>query len=187
MIRSCQSPPPCPEAAGQAGSKTASATAKGRHRAGVEWAGGAGGVFKDGKRTQKPSPSPKTSPGFLKPVKCKRAACLSPADWLDPGNFHFRKKILEKNCGLRVEKVHTCGLAPHVCIEYCHMPRPKRLNDPVKLNLLIDRSSKDTARKLALERGISISRLFESLVANTTVSANESEGLGQQSAESEAA
>jgi hypothetical protein len=67
------------------------------------------------------------------------------------------------------------------------MPRPKRLNDPVKLNLLIDRSSKDTARKLALERGISISRLFESLVASTTVSANESEGLEQQSAESEAA
>jgi len=67
------------------------------------------------------------------------------------------------------------------------MPRPKRLNDPVKLNLLIDRSSKDTARKLALERGISISRLFESLVASTTFSANESEGLEQQSADSEAA
>lgn len=45
------------------------------------------------------------------------------------------------------------------------MPRPKRLNDPVKLNLLIDRASKDNARKIAAERGISISRLFESMLA----------------------
>lgn len=67
------------------------------------------------------------------------------------------------------------------------MPRPKRLNDPVKLNLLIDRSSKDTARKLALERGISISRLFESLVAGTTAAAIDSGGPEEQTAESEAA
>jgi antitoxin component of RelBE/YafQ-DinJ toxin-antitoxin module len=45
------------------------------------------------------------------------------------------------------------------------MPRPRRLNDPVKLNLLIDRTSKDIARKIASDRGISISRLFETLVA----------------------
>lgn len=63
------------------------------------------------------------------------------------------------------------------------MPRPKRLNEPVKLNLLIDRSSKDNARKLAAQRGISIGRLFESLVAEQSpddfqtpeVSAQESE------------
>ena len=48
------------------------------------------------------------------------------------------------------------------------MPRPRRLNDPVKLNLLIDRTSKDIARKIASDRGISISRLFETLVAEET-------------------
>lgn len=67
------------------------------------------------------------------------------------------------------------------------MPRPKRLNDPVKLNLLIDRTSKDIARKLAVERGMSISRLFESLVANKTAASEESEVLEQNSPESEAA
>lgn len=49
-----------------------------------------------------------------------------------------------------------------------HMPRPRRLNDPVKLNLLIDRTSKDIARKIASDRGISISRLFEAMVAEET-------------------
>ena len=53
------------------------------------------------------------------------------------------------------------------------MPRPRRLNEPVKLNLLIDRASKDKARQLAEERGISVSRLFEALLANVQPAAME--------------
>jgi hypothetical protein len=65
------------------------------------------------------------------------------------------------------------------------MPRPKRLNDPVKLNLLIDRVSKDNARKIAVERGISISRLFEAMVAELNPPIAGDSTLGEQ--ESEAA
>ena len=65
------------------------------------------------------------------------------------------------------------------------MPRPRRLNEPVKLNLLIDRASKDKARQLAEERGISVSRLFEALLANVQPAAMENTETA--SPESEAA
>jgi hypothetical protein len=44
------------------------------------------------------------------------------------------------------------------------MPRPRRLKHPVKINLLIDKSSKEIAVTLANKRQMSISRLFESLL-----------------------
>jgi hypothetical protein len=42
------------------------------------------------------------------------------------------------------------------------MPRPKRIQEPVKLNLLIEKSHKNLARQLAAERRTSVSRLFVS-------------------------
>lgn len=44
------------------------------------------------------------------------------------------------------------------------MARPRKLQTPVKLNLLIDQESKDSAFMIAAERKISVSRLFEALL-----------------------
>jgi hypothetical protein len=44
------------------------------------------------------------------------------------------------------------------------MARPRKLQTPVKLNLLIDQNSKDSAILIAAERKISVSRLFEALL-----------------------
>lgn len=41
------------------------------------------------------------------------------------------------------------------------MPRPKRLKEPVKINLLIEKDSKQKAINLALKRRTSVGRLFE--------------------------
>ena len=40
------------------------------------------------------------------------------------------------------------------------MARPRRLKDPVKLNLLIEKNYKDLAMQMAAERQMSVSRLF---------------------------
>lgn len=44
------------------------------------------------------------------------------------------------------------------------MARPRKLQTPVKLNLLIDQESKDTAFLIAAQRKISVSRLFEAML-----------------------
>jgi len=44
------------------------------------------------------------------------------------------------------------------------MGRPKRISEPVKLNLLIDRESKIGAIALASKRKMSVGRLFEALL-----------------------
>jgi hypothetical protein len=44
------------------------------------------------------------------------------------------------------------------------MGRPKRISEPVKLNLLIDRESKIGAIALAAKRKMSVGRLFEALL-----------------------
>mgnify|MGYP003341239824 CR=1 FL=1 len=45
-----------------------------------------------------------------------------------------------------------------------HMARPKRLKEPVKINLMIDKDIKNKAIELATKRGISVGRLFENWV-----------------------
>lgn len=45
-----------------------------------------------------------------------------------------------------------------------HMARPKRLKEPVKINLMIDKDIKIKALELAAKRGISVGRLFENWV-----------------------
>ena len=42
------------------------------------------------------------------------------------------------------------------------MARPRRILQPSKLNLIMEKNHKDLARRLAAERGISVSRLFVS-------------------------
>ena len=42
------------------------------------------------------------------------------------------------------------------------MARPRRIQEPVKLNLLIEKSHKNLALQLAAERQTSVSRLFVS-------------------------
>ena len=44
------------------------------------------------------------------------------------------------------------------------MGRPRKLSQPVKINLILDKETKDSAILIALERKISVSRLFESLL-----------------------
>lgn len=44
------------------------------------------------------------------------------------------------------------------------MPRPKRLQKPQKLTLLIEKKNRDKASRMADARGISIGRLFEQLI-----------------------
>jgi len=44
------------------------------------------------------------------------------------------------------------------------MARPKRLKEPVKINLMIDRSIKNQAAAIARQQGISVGRLFENWV-----------------------
>jgi hypothetical protein len=41
-----------------------------------------------------------------------------------------------------------------------HMARPRRLQEPVKLNLLLEKNHKAQAQQLAAERRMSISQLF---------------------------
>lgn len=43
-----------------------------------------------------------------------------------------------------------------------HMARPRRLKEPVKLNLMIDKESKIKAMEIAAKRRMSVGRLFES-------------------------
>ncbi len=40
------------------------------------------------------------------------------------------------------------------------MARPRRILEPTKLNLIMEKTHKDIALRLAAERGISVSRLF---------------------------
>jgi hypothetical protein len=44
------------------------------------------------------------------------------------------------------------------------MGRPRKLSQPVKINLILEKETKDSAILIALERKISVSRLFESLL-----------------------
>jgi len=44
------------------------------------------------------------------------------------------------------------------------MGRPRKLSQPVKINLILEKETKDSAILVALERKISVSRLFESLL-----------------------
>jgi hypothetical protein len=44
------------------------------------------------------------------------------------------------------------------------MGRPRKLSQPVKINLILEKETKDSAKLIALERKISVSRLFESLL-----------------------
>ena len=44
------------------------------------------------------------------------------------------------------------------------MPRPKRIKEPAKINLLIERDIKLKAVELAAQRRISVGRLFENWV-----------------------
>jgi hypothetical protein len=45
-----------------------------------------------------------------------------------------------------------------------YMARPRRLKDPVKINLMIDRYIKNQAAEMAYQQGISVGRLFENWV-----------------------
>jgi hypothetical protein len=40
------------------------------------------------------------------------------------------------------------------------MARPRRIKEPVKLNLLLEKSHKELALRLAADRGTSVSQLF---------------------------
>ena len=51
-----------------------------------------------------------------------------------------------------------------ILLEYC-MGRPKRISEPVKLNLLIDREAKIGAIALAAKRKMSVGRLLEALLS----------------------
>ena len=44
------------------------------------------------------------------------------------------------------------------------MGRPRKLNQPVKINLSLEKETKASAISVALERKISVSRLFEALL-----------------------
>lgn len=49
------------------------------------------------------------------------------------------------------------------------MSRPKRIKQPVKLNLLIEQKTKRRAFKIACDRKISVGRLFEILLDEMAV------------------
>jgi hypothetical protein len=57
-----------------------------------------------------------------------------------------------------LEKLISCAYM------FFFMGRPKRISEPVKLNLLIDRESKMSAIALATKRKMSVGRLFEALL-----------------------
>jgi hypothetical protein len=44
------------------------------------------------------------------------------------------------------------------------MGRPRKLTEPVKINLILEKETKASAIAVALERKISVSRLFEALL-----------------------
>lgn len=44
------------------------------------------------------------------------------------------------------------------------MGRPRKLSHPVKINLILEKETKESAILIALERKLSVSRLFESLL-----------------------
>lgn len=44
------------------------------------------------------------------------------------------------------------------------MGRPRKLSEPVKINLILEKETKASAIAVALERKISVSRLFEALL-----------------------
>ncbi len=44
------------------------------------------------------------------------------------------------------------------------MGRPRKFAEPVKINLILEKKTKDSAVAVALERKISVSRLFEALL-----------------------
>jgi len=44
------------------------------------------------------------------------------------------------------------------------MGRPRKLSQPVKINLILEKETKESAILVALERKMSVSRLFESLL-----------------------
>jgi len=64
------------------------------------------------------------------------------------------------------------------------MARPRRIQQPVKLNLLLEKNHKDLAVRLAAERGTSVSRLFVSWLINDLNGQNPESGLPDRTAES---
>ena len=48
--------------------------------------------------------------------------------------------------------------------QYAHMGRPKLLQSPARLNLVLDQPVKDAAFRMAQERGLSLGQFFSQLV-----------------------
>ena len=68
-----------------------------------------------------------------------------------------------------------------------HMARPRRLKQPVKINLMIDKHIKNHATKMARKQGISVGRLFENWVLqdlNGSQADNEEEDYDDLASES---
>lgn len=58
------------------------------------------------------------------------------------------------------------------------MARPRKLQCPVKLNLLVDERSKKRAKELATAMGLSVGRMFEELIRKECVRAHKEVGSG---------
>ena len=48
--------------------------------------------------------------------------------------------------------------------QYARMGRPKLLQNPARVNLVLDQPVKDTAMQMAAERGLSLGQFFSQLV-----------------------